>query len=243
MGFTVFVTGTDTDIGKTYLSACLAETLSVYGKEQGRDLKVKYFKAAVSGADSTEESDAGFVIRKAALQQSFSEASPYLFKEPLSPHFAAEREGKTVQKSVIKAHYASVCNTSDITVFEGTGGLFCPLGREDGKLFTVLDVMREISAEGQGHKKIILVGPSLLGAINHICNSYNTLRHSGFTGSDIIIVMNRFDHNNAMHVNNLLTVKELCRESAVFCAAERENAAGVFSSAEFLSELFAGTKY
>lgn len=71
----IFITGTGTDIGKTYVTALMAK----YYKEHG--INVAYYKAAISGADTIPESDAGYVKRIAGLEQPDDSMVSYLFRE------------------------------------------------------------------------------------------------------------------------------------------------------------------
>ena len=99
MGKGLFITGTDTDIGKTYVTAVLVNTLRKAGYDVG------YYKAAVSGAPSVAESDAGFVNRFADIGESEDLLLSYLYSHAVSPHLAAHLEGHPLEKDVISVSY------------------------------------------------------------------------------------------------------------------------------------------
>ena len=86
----LFVTGTGTDVGKTYVTALLAKKM----KEAG--YKLGYYKAALSGADTIEDSDAGFVNRIGKLEQEKETLLSYLYEHAVSPHLASKLEGNPV---------------------------------------------------------------------------------------------------------------------------------------------------
>ena len=86
----IFVTGTGTDVGKTYVTALIVKKLADAGIHAG------YYKAALSGAESIEESDAGYVKKIAGITQEDSSLLSYLYQNAVSPHLAARIEGNPV---------------------------------------------------------------------------------------------------------------------------------------------------
>ena len=83
----VFVTGTGTDVGKTYVTALLCRALNEWLKK-GPIGAVRYYKAAISGSANIFDSDADFVIKNAGLEQHPATTTSYLYAEPVSPHLA-----------------------------------------------------------------------------------------------------------------------------------------------------------
>ena len=86
----IFVTGTGTDVGKTYVTAVLCK----YLQEKQQLLQggaVGFYKAAISGAESLAQSDAGYIKRNAGLSQADETLTSYLFQEAVSPHLAKKR--------------------------------------------------------------------------------------------------------------------------------------------------------
>lgn len=250
----IFVTGTDTDIGKTYLSGFLAKALHdpVYGESVGRWANlVGYYKAAISGSVDLEHSDAGFVQQTAGLSQDVHTMTPYHFVEPLSPHLAAERTGKRLTLEKILEGFKAVYTQTERLVFEGTGGLFCPFGEttvpillnqgESSHLFTILDIMQLLNRTiGLG---VVLVGNSGLGSINHITCSYQCLIHAGFKPEQILVVMNNFDAKSPMHKSNLVTVKRMDPSAGVFTVAHDQDATTVFTEPSFAQALLGLIKF
>ena len=117
----LFVTGTGTDIGKTYVTAAIARELT------SKNLNLAYYKAAVSGASSIESSDAGFVKHSANLKQETSSLLSYLYEKPLSPHLAARGEGRFACLNKIKEDFNKLKESYDYVLSEGAGGIICPV--------------------------------------------------------------------------------------------------------------------
>lgn len=136
----IFVTGTGTDIGKTYVTALLCKALKEHLLEMSKsdelssyERLVSYYKAAISGADDLKNSDAGYVNDIASLGQDLNSLTTYLFKEAVSPHLAvkhAKEQDNSVPDICLKTimdDFFKVYDTSALTVLEGSGGMYCPL--------------------------------------------------------------------------------------------------------------------
>ena len=89
----LFITGTSTDIGKTYVTALLVKTLRQHGYDVG------YYKAAISGSPTVADSDAGFVNKTADIGEDSDLLLSYLYNHAVSPHLAARWEGRPIEKS------------------------------------------------------------------------------------------------------------------------------------------------
>ena len=128
----VFVTGTGTDVGKTYVSALLVKTL----REQGRS--AGYFKPALSGARRRDGAlipgDAEEVCRMSGLPGPPEQYVAYLYEQAVSPHLAARLEGPPITQERIMERFSQVAARFDYLVAEGCGGLFCPLCTEGEQL-------------------------------------------------------------------------------------------------------------
>ena len=96
MAKALFITGTGTDVGKTYVSALIAKQL----KDDGFD--IGYYKGALSGSNEITDSDAWYVKEKANLTDSYDEMVSYTYKHAYSPHLASQIEGNPVEMQVIK---------------------------------------------------------------------------------------------------------------------------------------------
>ena len=110
----IFVTGTGTDVGKTYVTALIVKKLADAGIHAG------YYKAALSGAESIEESDAGYVKKIAGITQEDSSLLSYLYQNAVSPHLAARIEGNPVDPETVKADFDRVKKEYDYVTVEGS---------------------------------------------------------------------------------------------------------------------------
>lgn len=165
----VFITGTDTEIGKTYVSCQLANLLVEAG------LKVALMKPIASGAEvvdgSLQNDDALQLINASNLELDYFEVNPYVFEDAVSPHIAAAKAGVEINLQHIKGQYAALEKKSDIVIVEGVGGWFAPLSLDT----TVADMAEVLSLP------VILVIGMRLGCLNHALLSLQALRQSKLT--------------------------------------------------------------
>ncbi len=191
----LFVTGTGTDIGKTYVSAAIARYFTK------RNLAIAYYKAAVSGADSIEESDAGFVRDSAGIKQETSSLLSYLYKRPLSPHLAARIEGNFASLDKIKQDYLSLASKYDYVLSEGAGGIICPVVVEPNLRIFYQDIIKTLGAP------VVIVADAGLGTINHTILTFEYLKARNIKVQGVIL--NRFDKSSVMHLDNLKMIEDL----------------------------------
>ena len=191
----LFVTGTGTDIGKTYVSAAIARYFTK------RNLAIAYYKAAVSGANSIEESDAGFVRDSAGIKQETSSLLSYLYKRPLSPHLAARIEGNCASLDKIHHDYLSLDGKYDYVLSEGAGGIICPVVYEDNCHILYENIIKLLRAP------VVIVADAGLGTINHTILTYEYLKARKIKVQGVIL--NRFDKDSVMHTDNLKMIEAL----------------------------------
>jgi dethiobiotin synthetase len=179
MGGGLFITGTDTGVGKTFFACALAVLL----KESG--YKVGVMKPAETGCDLRE----GKLVPQDAL--SLKEASgcelaleiicAYQFREPLAPSVAAEREGIKIDIDRLMSIYGEISAAHDITIVEGAGGLMVPLLPS----YTYADFARVLKLP------LIVVAANKLGMINHVLL---TLEHASCKGLSVLgFVLNQIE--------------------------------------------------
>lgn len=147
----VFVTGTDTDVGKSVVAAVIAAGAARTG------LDVAVFKPAVSGLDEGGEADHELLARASGSPQSTDEIAPYRFGPPLSPHLAAELAAERIDPGALERAAAAALAGADAIVCEGVGGLMVPL---------TPDYLVRNLAVALGHPLVIAARPGL-GTINH----------------------------------------------------------------------------
>lgn len=151
----VFVTGTDTGIGKTRIAQALVAGLRNAGQ------RCVGMKPVATGAIETPQGrrseDALALMAQASVQAPYALINPYLFIPPIAPHIAAREAGIAVRFAHIGAAYAALCDLADSVVVEGVGGWRAPLGEEGG----VAELVNYLELP------VILVVGIRLGCINH----------------------------------------------------------------------------
>ena len=122
----IFITGTGTDVGKTYVTGLIVKKL----KESG--MNAAYYKAAMSGNERTEEGmllpgDAQYVKTVSGIEQSLACMCPYVYEAAVSPHLASRIEGNPVMLQEVVKGFEEVCRQYDYVTMEGSGGILCPI--------------------------------------------------------------------------------------------------------------------
>jgi dethiobiotin synthetase len=145
---TLFITGTDTGVGKTVFTALLARFL------HGQKISIAALKPICSGGrDDAREI---FTALNGAL--TLDEINPWHFRAPIAPSLAAKLEKKSVKLSQVLAHIRATQRKFDVTIIEGAGGLLSPLGEN----FDSRNLL------GALHATPIIVAQNKLGVVNHL---------------------------------------------------------------------------
>ncbi len=171
-----FVTGSGTDIGKTWVSCLLIR------QAQARGVSVSAFKPVLSGfdPDKAEQSDAGHLLKamgRPVQPQTLNLVSPMRFRAPLSVDMAARREGKSLDfDDLVQRTHHFVKNT-DSGLIEGVGGVMAPLDAEH----TVLDWIEVADCP------VLLVCGTYLGALSHGLTAYESLKTRGVKVGAVLI--------------------------------------------------------
>ena len=190
----LYILGTGTDVGKTYITALWLKRL----REAGHD--VAYYKAAVSGAPSITESDAGYVKEVAGLSQADDTLLSYVFDEAVSPHLAARHEGKIIDRTVVNKNFCHVARAHAYTTVEGSGGIICPLHVTDTELYMLEDVVKDLNLP------TIVVATAALGTINSTVLTIHYLQSKGIPVKGIIV--NHYT-GNPMEEDNCVMMERL----------------------------------
>ncbi len=165
----LFVTGTDTGVGKTVISLGLMQAL------QDRGLSVAAMKPVASGCERTPDGlrndDAVQLQRQASIPLAYEQVNPYAFEPAIAPHLAADQAGQTVEIDKIYDIYQDIASSVDVVIVEGVGGWQVPLNSRE----TVADL-----AHGLGLDICLVVGLRL-GCINHALLSAQAIESRGCT--------------------------------------------------------------
>ena len=190
----LYILGTGTDVGKTYITGLWLKKLH----EVGHD--VAYYKAAVSGAPSISESDAGYVKQVAGLSQGDDTLVSYVFDEAVSPHLAARHEGRVIDRTVVNRNFCHVARKHAYTTVEGSGGIICPLHVTDTELYMLEDVVKDLQLPA------IVVATAALGTINSTVLTIHYLQSKGIAVKGIIV--NQYT-GNPMEEDNCVMMEQL----------------------------------
>lgn len=172
----IFVTGTGTGIGKTFVAAQLIRHCQAAGRA------VEAVKPIVSGFDPAETgtSDPGLLLSalgRAATVEEVARISPWRFAAPLSPDLAAAREGRTVDFRAVVDFSKRAAATRGLAIIEGVGGVMVPID----ETHTVLDWMSAMRCP------VLLVAGSYLGTISHTLTALNMLAHRNLEIAAVVV--------------------------------------------------------
>ncbi len=175
----IFITGTDTGVGKTYVAAGIAAALRSAGVDVG------VMKPAETGCRTRNgrlvPSDAVRLTNAAGVRDSLSLINPYRFREPLAPAVAAGLEGRKINPGRILDAFHKLCRKHEFMIVEGAGGIMVPLSER----YLYLDL-----AKALGLPVVVVARPGL-GTINHTLLTVSALEKRGLTIAGIIINYSR----------------------------------------------------
>ena len=206
----LFITGTGTDIGKTFVTGLMIKKLNEKGK------KSAYYKAAMSGNRRAKDGslipdDAIYVKTISGIVQPLSEMCPYVYETAVSPHLASRIEGNPVRMSIIRQGFEVLCQKYDYITMEGSGGIFCPLSFDEEKL-QLGDVIRELKFN------CLLIADAGLGTINAVMLTVEYMRSNNIPVKGIIF--NRFRPGDILHEDNLKMCETMTGLKVLTCVKD-----------------------
>lgn len=161
-----FITGTDTGIGKTYVTRQLMQQKKLQGKT------VLGLKPVASGMTDGRNEDAMVFIKENSLMLPYELINPFCFTEPVSPHIAARLENTVLSaQGIVNRMQLALNQPVDHIFIEGAGGVCAPISENE----TMLDLMRAFNVP------VILVVGLRLGCLNHALLSIQALQSAGVT--------------------------------------------------------------
>ncbi len=185
-----FITGTDTEVGKTFVTCALLHAL----RNQG--VKAIGMKPVSAGTDADgKNEDVEQLIAAAGVKAPRELINPYLFAPAIAPHISAAAEGRSIDIAHIVTAFESLRTMADAVLIEGVGGFCVPLGPNTD----TADM-----AEALGLPVILIVGMRL-GCINHALLTQQAIAARGLTLAGWIA--NRIDPDMACLEENLATLK------------------------------------
>ena len=195
-----FVTATGTDVGKTFITALLVKKWRDCGIDAG------YYKAALSGAELRDgkwvAGDADYVKSIANLSDTQEQLVSYVYKEAVSPHLAARKEGNPVELAKVKVDFDAASNRHEFVFAEGSGGIICPIRYDDQKIFLV-DVMKTLNLP------LLIVTTAALGSINACVLTVEYARSRGLDVRGLIVNRYGSSGNLEMEDDNIRMMQDL----------------------------------
>ncbi len=187
------VTGTDTAVGKTYVSCLLVQELRAKG------INAVGYKPVSSG----DREDAR-LLAEASGGVDIDLINPYHYEVPVAPMVAAMLQGTEVDIDLIRSRFEELCNQYDYVVVEGAGGWLVPYTKEAsiGDVFKAYDL------------PVILVIGNKLGAINHTCLSIQAMKQDGYDRVSLVLNNLQEELDNATITNSGVIESVLNQEIA-----------------------------
>ncbi|MFH1386200.1 MAG: dethiobiotin synthase [bacterium] len=185
----IFITGTDTGVGKTYVTVLLAR----YFEEQGLDVGV--MKPISTGPKP--EDDALYLKKKLKLSDQLKLINPIHLKHPLAPLPASQLERKKLDLKAIFRSYQTLEKKHDLVLVEGVGGVMVPIKKD----YFVIDLIKELKLP------TVIVARAGLGTINHTLLTIEALKKKKIKIMGIIL--NGFKGKELSEKSNASTIEEI----------------------------------
>ena len=189
-----FVTGTDTNVGKTLVSAALVRALATQG------LKAVGMKPVAAGAELRNgqwwNEDVAILSAEASVSLTTQEIAPFLFKEPAAPHVAAALEGKSINATGIFSAFQHIRAQTQSVIVEGVGGFCVPLTPQTD----TADIAAELQLD------VILVVGLRLGCLNHALLTAEAVAARGLRMAGWVV--NQIDPSMPHQAANIDTLRE-----------------------------------
>lgn len=190
----LFVTGTDTDVGKTWLATALLIAL------RRRGLRAVGMKPVSCGCVETLEGprneDALALIKHGSQPTpAYSLVNRYAFVPPIAPHLAATAAGVTIDLASIRRDFEALSGSADVIIIEGAGGWYVPLNEEE----SVADLAKSLGLP------VVLVVGIRLGCLNHALLSAAAIHNAGVPLAGW--VANRIDPSALLSDENIASLQ------------------------------------
>ena len=187
-----FITGTDTDIGKTYISSIIFNSLGD---------NTCYYKPIQTGCTYVDNKifipDLDYVKSNSNISTNENFSCSYSLKHPISPHLSAQISNIQIDISHITNHFTNLKKKFENVLVEGAGGIFTPINKD--KSYFIYNLIQDLKI------KTILVTDAKIGTINHTLLTLNFLKTMNITISGI--VFNKFK-NTYYENDNIEFIKQ-----------------------------------
>ena len=189
-----FITGTDTDVGKTTVALGLIKAL------QGKGLSVGVMKPVSAGCKSTSgglrNEDAVLLMQQASVEFPYEVVNPYAFEPAVAPHIAAAEVGVKIDIDVIRQCHLKIAEKVDVVIIEGAGGWLVPINENE----TMADVAKTLALD------VITVVGIRLGCLNHALLTSQSIEANGLNHCGWIA--NHLSSNITRSKENISTLRK-----------------------------------
>jgi dethiobiotin synthetase len=202
----IFITATDTGVGKTIAAAAIIRAL------KGRGIKVGAMKPIETGCMRRDgvlvPSDGKFLKKSSGMDDPLDLITPVRFELPLAPHIASQREGIAVELGKVFDAYRILSSKYDFMVVEGIGGVLVPLAGKTTdnvpRTYFVVDLIKDLKLPA------VVVTRPVLGTINQTLLTVSHLLNEGVDVVGIIISFSTPAEGTIAETTNPQALKELC---------------------------------
>ncbi len=208
----IFITGTDTGVGKTFVACGLIRAM----KEKG--LNVCPMKPVESGCRTSKgklvPSDTNKLIKASGVNEPIDLINPYRLKHPLAPSVAADIEGVKIERRKILSAHSRLSKKYDITIVEGAGGIMVPVYKK----YLFLDLAKDLNLP------VVIVSRPGLGTINHTLLTIDALKNKGLDIPGVIINSSEKNRKGLSEKTNPEVIERLGGVSVLGSLPYSENA-------------------
>lgn len=210
MSKNLFITGTGTDVGKTYVSGLIVKKFQENGKSAA------YYKAAMSGNERRPDGslipgDALQVKTMSGIKQPLEEMCPYIYEVAVSPHLAAKLEGNPIEMECVLKNFDHVSDKYEYVTAEGSGGILCPL-RFDTQKIQLEDLIKARSLA------CLIIADAGLGTINAVVLTAEYMKSHKIPVKGIIF--NHYEPGNKLHDDNLIMCETMTGLNVIACVKD-----------------------
>ena len=175
-----FVTGTDTDVGKTCVSAAIAKHLHDNNVDVG---VMKPFASGYKTTTDSASSDVEILIKYSGAKDPIDLVNPYYFEIPTSPYDACKQLNLEIDISKVIESYKQLTSIHDVVIVEGIGGIMTPISKN----YFVSDLISDLQLES------IIVTGSKIGTVNHLMLTYEHARQKNLKLKGFLVNQNVSD--------------------------------------------------
>lgn len=221
----IFITGTGTDIGKTYVTGLLLKKLNENSNS------CAYYKAAMSGNERDNKGnlipgDAVHVKKVSGITQPIEEMCPYVYETAVSPHLASRIESCLIDMNIVKENYIGLTSKYEYIIAEGSGGIVCPLRYDNNKIF-LKDVIKTLNIP------CLIIADAGLGTINNVVLTVEYMNSHNIPVKGIIL--NHYHDKDVMEEDNKKMCEVLTGVPVIACV--RDNSSDIDLSGEYIASL------